>query len=150
MEKNKTKKEKQNIKERIFKIVTGIVGAYHLALGVVGLTLPVETIAEVVKAVFGFVLKITPQLPVILKFSSVYLLAFGGMMLLLFSNPQKYRLFALPALALFGIRFVINIVYFDVISPDRTGEVMSFVSLGLLAFFFLAILFTMPKASDES
>ena len=145
----KTKKEKQNIKERIFKIVTGIVGAYHLALGVVGLTLPVETIAEVVKAVFGFVLKITPQLPVILKFSSVYLIAFGGMMLLLFSNPQKYRLFALPALALFGIRFVINIVYFDVISPDRT-DFASFRSLGLLAFFFLAILFTMPKASDES
>lgn len=137
------------MKERIFKIVTGIVGAYHLALGVVGLTLPVETIAEVVKAVFGFVLKITPQLPVILKFSSVYLLAFGGMMLLLFSNPQKYRLFALPALALFGIRFVINIVYFDVISPDRT-DFASFRSLGLLAFFFLAILFTMPKASDES
>ena len=137
------------MKERIFKIVTGIVGAYHLALGVVGLTLPVETIAEVVKAVLGFVLKITPQLPVILKFSSVYLLAFGGMMLLLFSNPQKYRLFALPALALFGIRFVINIVYFDVISPDRT-DFASFRSLGLLAFFFLAILFTMPKASDES
>jgi hypothetical protein len=137
------------MKERIFKIVTGIVGAYHLALGVVGLTLPVETIAEVVKAVFGFVLKITPQLPVILKFSSVYLIAFGGMMLLLFSNPQKYRLFALPALALFGIRFVINIVYFDVISPDRT-DFASFRSLGLLAFFFLAILFTMPKASDES
>ena len=83
----------------------------------------------------------------ILKFSSVYLLAFGGMMLLLCSNPQKYRIFALPALALFGVRFVINIVFFDVISPDRTG---SFVSLGLLAFFFLAILFTMPKASDES
>ena len=137
------------MKERIFKIVTGIVGAYHLALGVVGLTLPVETIAEVVKAVFGFVLKITPQLPVILKFSSVYLIAFGGMMLLLFSNPQKYRLFALPALALFGIRFVINIVYFDVISPDRT-DFASFRSLGLLAFFFLAILCTMPKASDES
>jgi len=137
------------MKERIFKIVTGIVGAYHLALGVVGLTLPVETIAEVVKAVLGFVLKITPQLPVILKFSSVYLIAFGGMMLLLFSNPQKYRLFALPALALFGIRFVINIVYFDVISPDRT-DFASFRSLGLLAFFFLAILFTMPKASDES
>jgi len=71
-------------------------------------------------------------------------------MLLLFSNPVKYRLFALPALALFGIRFVINIVFFDVISPDRTGEVMSYVSLGLIAFFFLAILFTMPKASDES
>jgi hypothetical protein len=27
---------------------------------------------------------------------------------------------------------------------------MSYVSLGLIAFFFLAILFTMPKASDES
>jgi hypothetical protein len=138
------------MKERTFKIVTGIVAAYHLALGVVGLTLPVETIAEVVKAVLGFVLEPTDQLPVILKFASVYLLAFGGMMLLLFSNPVKYRVFALPALALFGVRFVINIVFFDVISPDRTGEVMSYVSLGLIAFFFLAILFTMPKASDES
>ena len=138
------------MKERIFKIVTGIVGAYHLVLGVVGLTLPIDTITEVVKAVLGFVLEPTDQLPVILKFASVYLIAFGGMMLLLFSNPQKYRLFALPALALFGIRFGINIVFFDVISPDRTGEVMSYVSLGLLAFFFLAILFTMPKGNDES
>jgi hypothetical protein len=41
-------------------------------------------------------------------------------------------------------------VYFDVISPDRTGEVMSFVSLGLLLFFFLSILFTMPKKQTES
>ena len=138
------------MKERTFKIVTGIVGAYHLALGVVGLTLPVETIAEVVKVVLGFVLEPTDQLPVILKFASVYLLAFGGMMLLLFSNPVKYRVFALPALALFGVRFVINIVFFDVISPDRTGEVMSYLSLGLIAFFFLAILFTMPKAGEES
>ena len=138
------------MKERMFKIVTGIVAAYHLLLGIVGLALPVETIAEVVKVVLGFVLEITPQLPVILKFASVYLLAFGGMTYLLFSNPVKYRVFALPVLALFGIRFVINVVFFDVISPERTGEVMSYLSLGLLAFFFLSILLTMPKAGEES
>jgi hypothetical protein len=98
----------------------------------------------------GYSLEVTSQLQLILKFTSAYLLAFGGMMLLLCSNPQKYRLFALPALAVFGIRFVINILFLDSIAPNRTSESINVLSLGLLLFFFLSILFTMPKKQTDS
>ena len=138
------------MKERIFKIVTGIVGVYNVVLGALALILPVENVVSVVKAMKGYSLEVTAQLPLILKFTSAYLLAFGGMMLLLSSNPQKYRLFALPALAVFGTRFAINILFLDSIAPDRTGQSINGLSLGLLLFFFLSILLTMPKAQTES
>ena len=138
------------MKERIFKIVTGVVGVYNVALGGLVLILPVEKVVSVVEAMKGYSLEVTSQLPLILKFTSAYLLAFGGMMLLLSSNPRKYRLFALPALAVFGTRFVINLLFLDSIAPDRTGESINFLSLGLLLFFFLSILLTMPKSSTKS
>ena len=144
MEKNKTKKEKQNIKERIFKIVTGIVGVYNVALGGLVLILPVEKVVSVVEAMKGYSLEVTSQLPLILKFTSAYLLAFGIMMLLLSRNAQKYRVFALPALVLFGTSFLNNIWLFDEIAPHRSGSITG-VTLTLILFFFLSILFTMPK-----
>jgi hypothetical protein len=138
------------MKDRIFKIVTGVVGIYNVALGGLALILPIENVVSLVEAMKGYSLEVTSQLQLILKFTSAYLLAFGGMMLLLCSNPQKYRLFALPALAVFGIRFVINILFLDSIAPNRTSESINVLSLGLLLFFFLSILFTMPKKQTDS
>ena len=138
------------MKERIFKIVTGVVGVYNVALGGLVLILPVETVVSVVEAMKGYSLEVTSQLPLIIKFTSAYLLAFGIMMLLLSSNPRKYRVFALPALAVFGTRFVINVLFLDSIAPDRTGGSINVLSLGLLLFFFFSILLTMPKNRTES
>ena len=132
------------------KIVTGVVGIYNVALGGLALILPIENVVSLVEAMKGYSLEVTSQLPLILKFASAYLLAFGIMMLLLSSNPQKYRLFALPALAVFGTRFVINLLFLDSIAPNRTSESINVLSLGLLLFFFLSILFTMPKKQTES
>ena len=137
------------MKDRIFKIVTGIVGIYNVALGGLALMLPIENVISLVEAMKGYSLEATSQLPLILKFTSAYLLAFGAMMLLLSSNPQKYRLFALPALVLFGTSFLNNILLLDEITPYRSGNITG-VTLTLILFFFLSILFTMPKKQPES
>jgi len=137
------------MKERIFKIITIVVGIYHVTLGALGLILPLENIVSVVKAMKGYNLEGTSQLLPILKFTSAYLLAFGSMMLLLSSNPQKYRLFAIPALVLFGASFLNNMLLLDEIAPHRT-ENITVVTLTFILFFFLSILFTMPRKQTES
>ena len=70
------------MKSQIFKLSTGIAGAYHLILGIIALALPVDTVIQVITLAFGMTLEITPQLPLILKFASVYLIAFAGMLFL--------------------------------------------------------------------
>ena len=137
------------MKERIFKIITIVVGIYHVTLGALGLILPLENVVSVVKAMKGYNLEVTSQLLPILKFTSAYLIAFGGMMLLLSTNPQKYRQFALPALVLFGTSFLNNIWLFNEIAPHRS-ENTTVVTLTFILFFFLSILFTMPKKQTES
>ncbi|MBT3570172.1 MAG: hypothetical protein HN494_15065 [Opitutae bacterium] len=137
------------MKERIFKIITIVVGIYHVTLGALGLILPLENVVSVVKAMKGYNLEVTSQLLPILKFTSAYLLTFGAMMLLLSSNPQKYRLFSLPALVLFGTSFLNNIWLFNEIAPHRS-ENTTVVTLTFILFFFLSILFTMPKKQTES
>jgi len=137
------------MKERIFKIITIVIGIYHVTLGALGLILPLENVVSVVKTMKGYNLEVTSQLLPILKFTSAYLLAFGAMMLLLSSNPQKYRLFALPALVLFGTSFLNNIWLLDEIATHRS-ENTTVVTLTFILFFFLSILFTMPKKQTES
>ena len=132
------------MKERIFKIIAGVVGVYHVTLGALGLILPIENVISVVEVMKGYTLEKSSQLLPILKFTSSYLLAFGVMMLLLSRNPQKYRVFALPALILFGTSFLNNILMLDENAPHRSGSITG-VTLTLILFFFLSILFTMPK-----
>ena len=43
------------MKSQIFKLSTGIAGAYHLILGIIALALPVDTVIQVITLAFGTV-----------------------------------------------------------------------------------------------
>ena len=104
------------MKNNIFKLVTGIAGAYHVLLAAIALLFPIEVTSKAFTLALGVNITATPQLEFIGKFVGVYMLAFGLMLLILSYNPVKYRSFAYPALALFGIRFLNRIFFFSALT----------------------------------
>ncbi len=137
------------MKNRIFTIATGIAGAYHLLIAAAGFLCPVDTVVKVVDVAFGVVLEVGPQLALILKFVSVYMLAFGVMLLVLSSNPIKYRAFAMPALVLFGLRLINRILFFSMLTSAGMSVSRNVIGTGLIFIFFTAILFSLPKKKYE-
>lgn len=135
-----------NVKNTLFKTVTCVAGLYHVLLGIIGSLFPVEITAKAFKVALGISINVTPEIIFISKFISVYMLAFGIMLLIVASNPIKYRVFAWPALALFGARFLNRVIFFSLLS-STFGMTASrnFIGSVLILFFFIAIWLTMPK-----
>lgn len=133
------------MKLNIFRSVAGIAAAYHVFLGAAGILCPAETIEQVIASAFGVTLEVGPPLDLVIKFASVYVLAFGVMLLLLASNPTKYRALAIPALLLFGLRFVNRVLFFSAVGDAGVTNSRNLIGVGLILFFFVAILVTLPK-----
>lgn len=134
------------MKTTLFRAVTGIAGVYHVVLAVIGLLFPIETTAKAFEIALGVNIAVTPQLGFIGKFIAVYMLTFGIMLLILAYNPIKYRVLAFPAIALFGIRFLNRIFFFNLLSESlgMTWQ-RNFIGTTLIFLFFIAIFLTMPK-----
>lgn len=134
------------MKNTIFKATTGIAGLYHVLLAAIGLLFPIEITAKAFTVALGISVSITPELTFIAKFVSVYMLAFGIMLLIVAYNPIKYRAFAWPALALFGARFLNRVIFFGLLSTTfgMTAS-RNLIGSALILFFFVAIWLTMPK-----
>ena len=130
----------------LFRIITGIAAVYHLLLGLAGLLLPIETFARFSSVFLGVSPSIDAQFHLITKFSAAYILAFGIMLLLLALNPVKNRVLVIPVLALFGVRLLNKIVFFDTIGSSFDVEpVRNIISVVTVLFFFTAILLTRPR-----
>ncbi len=136
------------MKNSIFRIVAGSAAAYHILLAAAGLLCPADTIEKVVAVAFGVALEVGPQLGLIIKFVSAYLLAFGVMLLLLSLNPVKYRALALPALVLFGLRFVNRLVLFSALTSAGMTVSRNVTGTGFILFYFVAILVWFRKKDD--
>lgn len=137
------------MKANIFKLFTGIAGIYHLFLGLSGLLLPTELFVNVSGFVLGIRPEVNEKFQLITKFTSAYVLVFGILLFILAVNPIKYRVLAIPALCLFGVRLINKLVFFGVI-----GELLG-VSTGrnifatiCVFFFFIVILLCLPKAEE--
>jgi len=137
------------MKNRIFKILAGIVGVYHIMLGVSALVLPAELMTKVIGAALGVVPVIDEQFLITAKFAGVYVLVFGLFSLMLASNPLKHRSLVYPILTLFGIRFINKILLFGSIAAMYDiSTTRNVISVLLVALFFFGLLLTMPKKNN--
>ena len=136
------------MKEKFFKTVTGIAAAYHILLGVAGFLCPAATVERVIAFAFGLAVEVDPLLSLIVKFSSVYMLAFGIMLLLVSLNPIKYRIFVIPAAVLFGFRLFNRIIFFSTLTDAGMTASRNVVGTGLILFFFVAMLASLPRKED--
>jgi hypothetical protein len=139
------------MKQNLFKAVTAIAGIYHIALALVGLFLSAEMAGHVSRLALGVVLKPDSQLLLVTRFTAAYMLAFGIMLLVVAMNPRKYRIFALAAVALFGIRFLNRVFLFNLISTTFEMSSTRNVIGTAVIFIFLALIFiTMPKKTESA
>ncbi len=134
------------MKNNIFRVVTGIAGVYHVILAAIGLLLPIEITAKAFNIALGISVTLTPEVTFIAKFVAVYMLAFGIILLILASNPIKFRSLTYAALALFGVRFINRVIFFSLLS-STFGMTASRNLIGsvLILFFFIVIWLTMPQ-----
>ncbi len=137
------------MKTKIYKITTGIAGGYHVLIAAAGLLLPPHLMAKVAEMAFGITFEMDPQLSVLAKFTSVYMLAFGVALIFLSRNPIKYRAFTWPALILFAIRFVTRVFFFSTLATAGMPASRNISGAVLILGFFLALLITMPKSDSE-
>ena len=139
------------MKLNIFKAATGIAGVYHIALALVGLFLSAEVTAKVSELAMGVVLTSDAQTLLVARFAAAYMLAFGIMLLLLAADPRKYRMLAVPAAVLFGVRFLNRILLFNVVSSTfGMSWTRNFVGTAIIFVFFAAIFLTMPKRAEAA
>ena len=138
------------MKPTLFRAVTVVAGVYHVVLALIALLLPAETTVRAFAFALGVNVTITAELAVIAKYIGVYMLAFGLMLLVLASNPGRYRVFAYAALVLFGARFLNRILYFDLLnSTFGMTASRNIIGTALILFFFVTILWTMPRRSSQ-
>ncbi len=134
------------MKLMLFKTLTGIAGLYHIVLGFSALLLPIETFANISKLILGLQPEVDLQFQLATKFASAYVLTFGVLLLILFKEPIKYRVLAIPVLLLFGIRLINKLVYFGTVGQSfDVSAPRNIVAVAFVAIFFFGILLTLPK-----
>ena len=137
------------MKRNIFKAATAVAGVYHIILAVIGLLFSAEMTTKASQVALGVVLKVDPQMMFVAKFAAAYMLAFGIMLLSLAYNPVQYRLLAVPAAALFAVRFLNRVFLFNAVSSTLgMSWTRNFVGSALIFLFFALIYFTRPTASE--
>ena len=138
------------MKATLFRIVTGTAAAYHIVLAVAGVFSPPEIAAQIIRSAFGVELEVTPLIASVVRFAAVYMLAFGGMLLLLAWKPCEYRLLRIPVLGLFALRFVNRLIFFGTFTSLGLSFSRNVVGMGLILLFFVAILTLQPKSNGQA
>ena len=134
------------MRNKIFKITAVVAGVYHLGLAFVGLIFPIEVISDVVEAVLRVSPSITPQFEVMAQFISVYMAAFGIMLLILASNPQKYKALVYPVLLVFGLRLIHRTVSFGAVQEAfGTSWNQNIFTVIAISFFLITLFVTRPR-----
>lgn len=138
------------MKITIFRSFTGVIGVYHVLLGLAALLLPTQTFINISGWILGLRPQADAQFQLIASFSAAYIISFGIMMLLLTANPVKFRILAIPALTLFGIRFINKVVLFNTIGDQfNVSPGRNIFATACIAVLFFGILFTLPKEHDQ-
>ncbi|MBP9749175.1 MAG: hypothetical protein KBD21_00320 [Candidatus Pacebacteria bacterium] len=133
------------MKNNIFKLLAGVVGIYHVILGVSALVLPTDVMTKVVSTILGVVPVADEQFLLIAKYTGAYVFIFGILALLLASNPHKHRSLIYPILFLFGIRMIDRVLFFGSIAAISTSTAQIWFGTISIAFFFFGLLLTIPK-----
>ena len=133
------------MKERAFKVFASVVGIYHIILGVSALVLPEGMMSSMVQLFLGFNPSVTDEFVLVAKFTGVYVLAFGIVVLLIARDPVRHALFIGPVLLLFAIRLINKVILFDDIGAQLdVPTARNVLAVAFVAVFFFGLLLTAP------
>lgn len=134
-------------KTKIFRVVAGFVGIYHIVLGAVA-TFGGSSLVGLVAKLYNISPTLDSQFLYLAKFIAAYGIAFGVMMAMVAYNPQKYYMLAWGAIVLFAVRIFDRLFYFDLLKeafdPTMGQNLITVFTIGILG---LALFIYMPKKS---
>lgn len=102
----------------VFKATAWFAGLYQLALGIIGVFAGKDIAASVIQQTFGATIEMTPQIFYLVKFCSAYMVAFGVAMIVLATDPVKYKKIMWVAITLFGIRIFERLVFTELLDSS--------------------------------
>lgn len=130
---------------RPFQGVAIFMGIYHLLIGILGLTSG-EVAARVGAVMYGAHVEVTPMFSYLVKYLCAYVIAFGAMMLILASDPVKYRNLVYVALLVAAIRILSRLIFADELrAAFGIGMTRSLETIAAVAVLNLALFALMPK-----
>jgi len=128
-----------------FQGVAIFMGVYHLVLGILGLVSG-EVAARTGAIVYGAHVEVTPMFSYLVKYLAAYVLAFGAMMLVLASDPVKYRSLVYVALLVAVVRILSRLIFADELrAAFGIGMTRSLETIAIVAVLNLALFLLMPK-----
>ena len=128
-----------------FKALAGFMGVYHLLIGILGLVSG-EMAARVGAAVYGAHVEVTPQFSYMAKYLGAYVIAFGVMMLLLASDPVKYRKLVYVAVLLAVVRILSRLIFASELQAAfGIGMNRSLMTIAAVAVLNIGLVLLMPK-----
>ena len=120
-------------------------GLYHMVLGVLGL-ISGDFAAKLGAVVYGANVQVTPVFSYMAKYLAAYVFAFGVMMLMLASNPVKYRKLVFVALVVAVVRILSRLVFADELrAAFGIGMNRSLETIAVVAVLNLVLFILMPK-----
>jgi hypothetical protein len=128
-----------------FQAVAVFMGVYHLIIGILGLVSG-EVAAGVGSLLYGAHTEVTPVFSYMVKYLCAYVLAFGAMMLILASNPVKYKKLVYVALLVAVVRILSRLVFADELrAAFGIGMTRSLETIAAVAILNLTLFLLMPK-----
>jgi hypothetical protein len=128
-----------------FKAVAGFMGVYHVLIGILGLASG-DVAARVGAAVYGAHVEVTPMFSYMAKYLAAYVIGFGVMMLIMASDPVKYRKLVYVAVLLAVIRILSRLVFASELQAAfGIGMNRSLLTIAIVAILNLGLLLLMPK-----
>jgi hypothetical protein len=128
-----------------FQAVAVFMGVYHLIIGILGLVSG-EVAARVGSLLYGAHTEVTPVFSYMVKYLCAYVLAFGAMMLILASNPVKYKKLVYVALLVAVVRILSRLVFADELrAAFGIGMTRSLETIAAVAILNLTLFLLMPK-----
>jgi hypothetical protein len=102
--------------------------------------------ARVGSLLYGAHAEVTPVFSYLVKYLCAYVLAFGAMMLILASNPVKYKKLVYVALLVAVVRVLSRLVFADELhAAFGIGMTRSLETIAAVAILNLALFLLMPK-----
>ena len=138
-----------NTSIRIFRFLAGFASVYHFALGLIGTFASTETVLWVVNRVYGVNPTVDAQFIYLTKFIAAYMIVFAIAMAILAWKPMEYRNLVWLPIALFTIRVIERLVFFDLLqdafNTDMARNLQIIIPIAIMA---VALFYFRPRQSS--
>lgn len=133
------------MKEKLLKILLGLIAVYHVLLGLMAF-LSGDFVMRIADSLFGLQVEPTGQVFYFGKLLGIYAIAFGAFIGMMMRDPHKYKDLLYVGVGLYALRIINKLVFMNSIKESfGVSDMRIWMDVVLLAFFGIALYLLIPK-----